>query len=165
MDTRALLTRIRSDWVATRPGLEPTPMLRLILLARAARLAADRVERVQHQHGLNHAHTDLLFTLYRSAPPEGLTPMELTRLAAVTPSSITNRIDGLEAQGLVERTPHPTDARSRRVRLTPAGRARVEALLPEHLGNETELLAGLSEAEQQELDRLLLKLVGHLEGG
>ncbi|MFC4639711.1 MarR family winged helix-turn-helix transcriptional regulator [Deinococcus hohokamensis] len=165
MQTRPLLERIDRDWRAAQPGLDPSPMRRVILLARTASQLARGVEQVQGRHGLNGAQADLLFTLYRSAPPEGLTPGDLASLSAITPASTTNRLDTLEERGLVHRGPDPADARSRRVRLTPAGRAQVEALLPEHLRNEERLLSVLSEAEQAELERLLLKLVNGLEGG
>lgn len=138
-------------------------MRRCILLKRTSNVLAEGIEQVERQHGLNHALTDLLFTLYRSAPPQGMTAGELTDMAAVTPSSITNRVDRMVAEGLVERSPDPVDARARRIRLTSAGRARVEALLPQHIHNEVQLLSGLSEGEQQELERLLLKLASHLE--
>jgi DNA-binding MarR family transcriptional regulator len=40
----------------------------------------------------------------------------------VHPTSVTNLIDGLERDGLVQRTPHPNDRRATLARLTPAGR-------------------------------------------
>ncbi|RJF72694.1 MarR family transcriptional regulator [Deinococcus cavernae] len=163
MNTARLLDRIVQDWAAASPGTDAVTMRRCILLKQVAGAVADEIERVHQQHGLNHALADLLFTLYRSAPPEGMTPGELTELAAVTPSSITHRIDRVVQEGLVERTTDPHDARSRRIRLTPAGRASVEAHLPAHVSNEQHLLSGLTPDEQQTLEDLLLKLVGHLE--
>lgn len=44
----------------------------------------------------------------------------------VHPTSVTNSIDRLEADGLVERRPHPTDRRTTLAAITPAGRALVE---------------------------------------
>lgn len=163
MDTRHLLERIHLDWTAARPDADPTPMRRLILLSRTARLASEGIEQVFNKCGLNMALSDLLFTLYRSAPPEGLTPTELTTLAAVTPSSITNRVDRMVGEGMVQRLMDSNDARARRIHLTSSGRACVEEMLPQHLSNELDMLSGLNEAEQQELERLLLKLVTHLE--
>ncbi|MDO4263730.1 MAG: MarR family transcriptional regulator [Deinococcus sp.] len=163
MKTRPLLGRIDTDWRARRPGLDPTPMRRLILLARTARAAAEAVEQTQLRHGLNSAQADLLLTLYRSAPAEGLTPSQLTELSAVSASSVTNRLDRLTAEGMIERRTDPQDARARRVSLTSAGRQRVEALLPDRLAGEERLLSALSETEQAELERLLLRLVDALE--
>ena len=163
MKTARLLDQIVQDWASAAPGVDAVTMSRCILLKRTSNAVAEGIERVQQQHGLNHALADLLFTLYRSAPPEGMTPGELTELAAVTPSSITNRIDRVVQDDLVERTTDPHDARSRRIRLTPAGKARVEVLLQAHINNEQQMLAGLTEPEQHELEKLLLKLITHLE--
>lgn len=164
MKTARLLEQIVENWGQVRPGLDAVTMRRCILLKRTSDSVADGIERLQRQHGLNHALADLLLTLYRSAPPQGLTAGELTELAAITPGSMTHRIDRVVEEGLVERTVDKHDARARRVRLTAAGRRRVEELLPLHVANETRLLAGLSETELAELERLLLKLVGHIEG-
>lgn len=43
----------------------------------------------------------------------------------VHPTSVTNTIDRLEADGLVARSPHPTDRRTTLARITPAGRRRL----------------------------------------
>jgi DNA-binding MarR family transcriptional regulator len=40
----------------------------------------------------------------------------------VHPTSVTNIVDRLEADGLVARVPHPTDRRTTLARITPAGR-------------------------------------------
>ena len=39
------------------------------------------------------------------------------------PASVTNAVDRLEAQGLVRRTPHPSDRRATLVEMTDDGRA------------------------------------------
>lgn len=44
----------------------------------------------------------------------------------VHPASITNTIDRLEADGLVERVPHPTDRRTTLARITAKGRVVVQ---------------------------------------
>ncbi|MGH9095074.1 MAG: MarR family transcriptional regulator, partial [Acidimicrobiales bacterium] len=44
----------------------------------------------------------------------------------VHPTSVTNAVDRLEAQGLIQRTPHPTDRRTTLAELLPEGRAVAE---------------------------------------
>jgi DNA-binding MarR family transcriptional regulator len=44
----------------------------------------------------------------------------------VHPTSVTNSVDRLEADDLVERRPHPDDRRTTLAAITPAGRALVE---------------------------------------
>ena len=75
---------------------------------------------------------DLMFSRF-----EALALLSFTRTGAmpmgrmgerlqVHPTSVTNTVDRLEAEGLVTRIPHPTDRRTTLVEITPAGRTRVE---------------------------------------
>jgi DNA-binding MarR family transcriptional regulator len=76
---------------------------------------------------------------------------------------MTKRLDRLAEAGLIERRPDPNDRRGVLVRLTDHGKATVDTLLPVHLGNEQQLLAPLSPAEQRTLDQLLRSLLAGLE--
>jgi DNA-binding MarR family transcriptional regulator len=72
------------------------------------------------------------------------------RLAA-DPPYVTLMVDDLEKRGLVQRTPHPEDRRSKLVELTAAGRAaaeRADALLDEPP-------AALREVPAEDLEALL----------
>ncbi|WP_119672576.1 MarR family winged helix-turn-helix transcriptional regulator [Deinococcus sp. RM] len=163
MNSRTFLTRVEEDWQARRPDLDASPMLRVLRLTRlGARLQA-QLDRLLKQHGLNAAGWDLLLTLYRSAPPEGLRPGELLSRCAVNGPATSNRIARLSALGLITRAPHPTDRRQAYVRLNPAGLALVEALLPDFLALESGLLQVLHPAQLTELDRLTEVLLDHLE--
>ena len=64
---------------------------------------------------------------------------------------------------LVERVVSPHDRRSAQIRLTPQGRALVEALVDPHVQNEGRVLGALTDEEQRTLEKLALKLVTHLE--
>jgi len=76
----------------------------------------------------------LLFYSRRGALPLGKIGARLQ----VHPTSVTNLIDGLERQGLAERTPHPTDRRTTLAAITPKGkqaaRAATEVLNAEGFG-------------------------------
>src|SRR6266536_1314824 len=52
-----------------------------------------------------------------------LTPRELAEAERVQPPTMTRVVAKLEAQGLVQRSPHPTDGRQVILAPTPAGRA------------------------------------------
>ncbi|MEO1240049.1 MAG: MarR family transcriptional regulator [Pseudomonadota bacterium] len=54
---------------------------------------------------------------------DGRTPMEMARAFQVPKTSMTHTLAGLEKHGFVEMRPNPDDGRSKRVWLTPAGRA------------------------------------------
>lgn len=88
----------------------------------------------------------------------GITQQELGAGALVDPSSMVAVLDELEARGLAERRPHPSDRRKRSVHLTPAGRRLLNRA--RGVGGKTvaELLAPLSAGEVSELRRLLRKV-------
>ena len=76
---------------------------------------------------------------------------------------MTNRIDRLEARGLVQRLPDPADRRGVHVRLTPRGKERVDSALADLLARERDLLATLSTKERDALSALLRRLVAPFE--
>ena len=98
---------------------------------------------------------DVLSALRRSGEPYELSPGRLLRETLVTSGTMTNRVDRLVARGLVGRRADPTDRRGVLVRLTPRGRAAVDAALDALLGSERELLAALSTRERDRLGALL----------
>ncbi|TSA87409.1 MarR family transcriptional regulator [Deinococcus detaillensis] len=161
--TARLLERIREDWAQLRPELDPQPMLTVLLLDRLHSALSRRIEQTYFESDINASNWDLLLTLLRSAPPEGLTPSELSQLSAISGASITNRVARLLDKKLVERVVSAQDRRSAQIRLTPTGRALTEKLLTPHVENETQVLSVLSQEEQRTLERLALKLVSHLE--
>lgn len=161
--TPDFLKRIQLDWEQVRPGLSTGPMLTVVLLERLHTALSQEVERTYLAVGLNAAGWDLLLTLYRSAPREGLTPTQLMELAAISGPSMTNRIERLVGKGLVERREDVRDRRSFQVCLTPEGRALVERLLPLHLANLTRILGTLTPEETQALHQLAARLLVGLE--
>ncbi len=162
-DTLSLLGRIDQDWQRVRPELDTRPMLTGLLLDRLGSAFARHVGQTYSASGLNSSNWDLLLTLLRSAPPEGLTHTELSELTAISGPSMTNRVGRLLEKGLVERVVSEKDRRSALVRLTREGRALVEQLLPQHIAREREALSALSPEELEVLTQVAVKLVNHLE--
>lgn len=163
MNTTDLLARIADDWQRARPDLDPTPMLTVIAVQRVGALLERELEGFFARFGLTPSGFDVLATLRRSAPPEGLPLTKLGTLMAITPPAVTKRVDALEARGLVERAAHGTDRRALLVRLTGAGRDLVNEVLPQHVANEGRVLSGLNDAERAQLRGLLAQLAAHLE--
>ncbi len=153
--TTELLTRIEHDWRTARPDLNPEPMLTVIAVQRTSGLLQAELEAFFASHHLTPSAFDVLATLRRSAPPEGLTLGELGALMAITPPAVTKRVDALSERQLIERLSDPSDRRAVRARLTEAGRTLIDGLLPLHLANEERLLADLNTDERQTLRELL----------
>jgi len=75
--------------------------------------------------GLSPATTAALATINRSGP---LTPSEIADIERVKRPSMTRTLGCLEREGLIERTPDPTDGRSFLVAINDAGRDRMARL-------------------------------------
>jgi DNA-binding MarR family transcriptional regulator len=146
-------------WLAERPDLDVEP---LHVLSRVSRLAAvldDRRAASFVEHGLQGHEFDVLAALRRDGSPFELTAGELANLTHVTSGTMTSRVDRLTARGLVERLQDPADGRLVRVRLTTAGRERVDAAFASLLERERELLAALSPADRTDLAVALRSLL------
>jgi len=88
---------------------------------------------------------DLLAQIDRA--PEGQPMRELSRRLMVTNSNISPLVERLVAEGLVERTPAPDDRRVQHLRLTPAGKAALAAMIPPHNACITRSMDGLDRAQ------------------
>lgn len=147
-----------SAWSRERPDLDVSP---LEVLSRVTRLARhlDLARRESFEtHGLEPWEFDVLAALRREGPPYTLSPGRLLQVTLVTSGTMTNRIDRLEHKGLVERAPDPSDRRGVQVRLTEAGRRRVDDALTDLLEHEREILATLPPDDQTRLAGLLRHL-------
>jgi DNA-binding MarR family transcriptional regulator len=103
-------------WADAAPG-----MAAVTSLMRAQQIMLARVEEVLRPFELTFARYEVLMLLLFSRT--GALP--LSRLGdrlQVHPTSVTNAVDRLEAQGLVRRSPHPSDRRATLAELTDAGR-------------------------------------------
>ena len=151
--------RLVAAWRSERPDLDIEP---LHILSRVSRLARhlDRARRsVFAAHDLESWEFDVLTALRRAGAPYQMNPGQLLRATLVTSGTMTNRIDRLEAAGLVERHPDPQDRRGIQVQLTETGKSRVDAAFGDLLDRERRLLAGLSDTDRRHLADLLRTLL------
>ena len=155
MSTRDEVDALVEAWRRERPDLDVAP---LEVLSRVSRLARhlDLARRQAFEtHDLEPWEFDVLAALRREGPPYALSPGRLLQVTLVTSGTMTNRIDRLEAKGLVERLPDPNDGRSVQVVLSDSGRGRVDDALTDLLAHERAILAALSAHEQDKLADLL----------
>ena len=104
--------------------------LRLAVMRFSRRLRNQRVDTT-----VTLTHLAALSTLKRHGP---MSPGELAAHERVQPPSMTRVVVALESQGLVTRTPHPTDGRQVVIGLTPAA----EELLTEEVRAREAWLSG-----------------------
>jgi DNA-binding MarR family transcriptional regulator len=86
---------------------------------------------------------------------KGAIQQEIGAAMGIDPSTMVSLIDQLEAAGLAERRPHPTDRRARAIAITPKGRRLLEKGRQMSMQVEDEVLGGLTAAERRELITLL----------
>ena len=98
---------------------------------------------------------DVLATLRFS---DGVTQQELAERLLVTKGNVCGVLDRLERLGWVERRPDPIDRRANRLHLTPAGRRKVESVLPAHDAIVLDAMRTLPDADVRSLRRALAEL-------
>lgn len=160
---RDAVDQILTQWSRERPDLDVSPMGLIGRLGRLRAHISRAHEAVFQRHGLNSASFDLLATLRRSGSPFRLSPSELLETMMITSGTMTNRIDQLEKQGLVERMPHPEDRRALLVALTEKGRAVIDAAVTDHVANQHRLIETLTAEDRTALDGLVRQFLTAFE--
>jgi DNA-binding MarR family transcriptional regulator len=118
-------------------------------IMRAQQLLIARFDALLKPHGLTFARYEALVLLHFSR--SGALPLSVIgRRLMVHPTSVTNTIDRLEADGLVERQPNPRDGRGVLAALTPTGRRVVAAATDDLMSDGF----GLSSYDEEELGQL-----------
>lgn len=156
--------RIVAAWQRERPDLDFAPLHVLSRLGRVAKHLDHARKDAFTASGLETWEFDVLAALRRAGSPYELSPTALLRQTLVSSGTMTNRIDRLTARGLVERHTDPHDGRGIIVRMTAAGRERVDHAIAELVVAEAELLSGLTRADQERLASLLRMLGAGFEG-
>jgi DNA-binding MarR family transcriptional regulator len=92
-------------------------------IMRVQQILQSAVDGALRPHGLTFARYEALVLLTFSR--KGALPMRVMgERLQLHPTSVTNIVDRLEADGLVKRTPHPTDRRTTLAEITELGRER-----------------------------------------
>lgn len=151
------------DWHLARPDLDPSPLEILARVNRLSTMLIKRSERWLEPLGLTWESFSLIVTLRRVGAPYELRPGELLAVSLLTSGAITNRIDRVEQQGLVERLRDPNDRRGVVVRLTPAGRKLADQSIALHFEQLQPLMSTLNKTEFKTASTLLEKLLVGLE--
>ena len=87
---------------------------------------------------------------------------EIGARLGVTPRNVTKLVDALEAEGLVQRKPHPHDRRATLLSLTDRGAAVCRESLQANHAAAARLFEQLAPRDRRQLARLLRKLLDAL---
>ncbi|MEX0304866.1 MAG: MarR family winged helix-turn-helix transcriptional regulator [Leisingera sp.] len=148
---------VTQQWEKERPDLDVTAMGIIGRVARLYLAYQREMQKTFAEFGLNAAKFDVLATLRRSGAPYVLSPGDLLKATMVASGTMTNRLDRLEADGLVKREVNPADSRSFLVGLTEEGFALIDRAVTAHVQTQTRLLEGISGSEVEMLKSLLSK--------
>ncbi|WP_422490965.1 MarR family winged helix-turn-helix transcriptional regulator [Endozoicomonas sp. ALE010] len=104
-------------------------------------------------HDLSAVEFDILATLRRFNQP--MTPTELYQTLMLSSGAMSTRIEKLVKRELIERTANSEDRRSCSVMLTGKGKALIDNAIEDHVVNEKDILAPLTEEQREQLANLL----------
>jgi DNA-binding MarR family transcriptional regulator len=152
-----------AQWRAEKPGLDVSPLGVLGRIQRLSIYFRDRAEEWLKPMDLTWESFSILAALRRSGKPYELRPTDMYREALLSSGAITNRIDGVERKGWVERRPDTVDRRVTIVRLTPAGKTVIDKALDMHFRELAKLLGGMTRGDRDDLGTLLGKLLATFE--
>ena len=127
-------------------------------LARIYQKIDRRTAETMRQHNLSVSRFDVL---NHAGTPEGRTQQELARALLVTKGNVTQLLDAMEKEGLLERR---REGRAKRIFLTGEGRCRRAELVALQEAEIAADLAALDDDEMQALIRLLRKVDHSLKG-
>jgi DNA-binding MarR family transcriptional regulator len=161
---RDTMDTVLEQWRRERPDLDLEPLGLFARLLRVARLLEEAVEEVFARHGLRHGEFDVLAALRRAGSPYTMIPSELSAVLGLSRAGMTNRLDRLEAAGLVRRSLDPADRRSFRIALTDEGRRVIDATLADHAANLHRLAAHLPPDQAAVLDGILRSMLTAFAG-
>lgn len=139
------------SWQAVRPDLDTTPLEAIARILRAAQIIQPQLDTViASEPELSHkGDLDTLTAVRRAGSDEALSPTTLAQVGQLTSGGMTNRLDRLEAAGLIVRRPNPADRRSVLVSLTAKGEALADDAFAASLETQRRLLERLSRAQQR----------------
>jgi DNA-binding MarR family transcriptional regulator len=139
----------RANWDRSGWGDVADGMVAVTSVMRAHQILLARVENALRPYDLSFSRFELLRLLAFSQSGDLPITMASDRLQ-VHVTSVTHAVRRLEAAGLVERVPHPTDGRTTLVRITDIGRSTVEEATVT-LNSEVFADIGMSEEESRAL--------------
>jgi DNA-binding MarR family transcriptional regulator len=132
-------------------------MATITSIMRAHQLFLAEANDVLRPFDLTFARYEVLAWLAWNADCGSLSLSQISERLQVTPATVTKAIDRLEADELIHRVPHPSDARTTLAEITARGR-RVVANATTQLNRQVFEAVRLSEPEMDHLFELLVKI-------
>lgn len=132
---------------------------RLAVLAERVSLAVAQL--YADRFGISRAEWRVLAALGAN---DGMAAKDISAYSTLDKMQVSRAVAGLEAAGLITRTPDAEDRRAKILTLTPAGRAMYQNIIPLARAREAYLLEDLDAAERAALDKALDKVLARAQG-
>jgi DNA-binding MarR family transcriptional regulator len=150
-------------WRRLRPDHDLSSLGVVHRLIWSGRLAEELLARAAVASGLNRRGDYEVLALLRRAEPTLLTPRQVAQQLLTSASGMTGKLDRLEQQGLVERSPDPEDRRAIRLGITDTGRTLIDEAFDISLSMYQSMLENLTAAERADIETILERLLTRLE--
>jgi DNA-binding MarR family transcriptional regulator len=149
--------RLVSDVTRICPNIDPTTKATGARLLHLSDLVQRYYSAVCAQFGISLAAHSVLTALARKAPRK-LTLTEINQDVLVTSAGVTFVVKQLEAQGLIERSPHPNDGRAFLLRLTRRGRQLADQVIESIAQADHAIISRLTVTDQSSAEQALRQL-------
>lgn len=163
MGIERLIDETIETWSAERPDLAFASMSTSLKIGALVREVGDEISARLATLGINVGEFDVMATLRRRGRGAVLTPKEIAAAAMVSPSGLTHRLVRLENMELIVRTADPADRRSALIRISPKGKRVVDKAIEIVVETEARLFGALLASEHKALDRILDRLIAHVD--
>ena len=149
-------------FISRYPDADVEAISAFLNILRAGATISAALDALLAQHGLLQGRWWVLVLLMRE---EGFTstPSDLADKVGVTRASMTGLIDGLEQDGLVVRTMDALDRRKLLIRITPAGEAKLDQVMPVYYRRVKALISVLPKRQLAGLQQSLKCLSEHTD--
>ncbi|HJQ94967.1 MAG TPA: MarR family transcriptional regulator [Acidimicrobiia bacterium] len=150
-------------WTRLRPDEDLFGLGVVLDLIWSGKLAEELLEKTAIASGLRRRGDYEVLALLRRGEPALLTPLQVAQQLLTSQSGMTGKLDRLERQGLIRRTPDPDDRRAIRLGITDAGRDVIDEAFTTNLSVYQSMLHEFSPTEVKNLEALLEKLLSRLD--
>jgi DNA-binding MarR family transcriptional regulator len=146
-------------WAHEIPNLDPLTEGIVERIEKLAKAFDRSLDETLAATGLDRRSYHVLSKLRRVGPPYRRSAGQLAEHMGLSSGAMTNRLDRMEAAGLIRRLPDPNDRRGILVEPTEAGREIWDRAVGTQAEREAKVAAVLDRKEREELHRLLRVLM------
>ncbi|TAN05551.1 MAG: MarR family transcriptional regulator [Rhizobiaceae bacterium] len=146
-------------WRTERPEIDCSGKAITGRVLRLAETFMSAMNANMAQYGIRYSYYAIVGTLRASGKPYRMSPSELQNTLMITSGGLSNLLRKVEALGYIRRLDDPTDGRGVIVELTDSGFALSEEAMVSQAATERRLVGSLDATEQQQLAKLLKRLV------